>query len=280
MSKKYFISFADKTYQNSLSRIYCQALKMNVYDDIICANEDFLSKKFLESYSKYLKPGIRGFGYWSWKPQIILQALDLMNDGDMLQYTDAGCHLNVGGKKRLLQYFDILNSSESGILAFQAIKPELPLKYDGRELPKLLEFQWAKGDLIDHFGIRNCGEILNSEVIGAGIIFIKKSNKSKKIIQEWSDVIMKNFSLLDDSRSKSENIPGFIEHRHDQSIFSILCKLNKVKTLSAFEYSYPNKNNINSYDWDALKNFPIHAKRDKKRNLFNKIKSYIYRRVY
>ena len=70
-----------------------------------------------------------------------------------------------------------------------------------------------------------------------------------------------DFNLIDDTPSKSKNLKGFIEHRHDQAVFSILCKINSVDTLSAYEYWYPSKSK-GKPDWSILKDYPIHAKRD------------------
>ena len=39
-------------------------------------------------------------------------------------------------------------------------------------------------------------------------------------------VFLTDFSLIDDSPSKSENMNGFREHRHDQSVFSLLFKVH------------------------------------------------------
>ena len=36
------------------------------------------------------------------------------------------------------------------------------------------------------------------------------------------------FDFVDDTPSKIKNLDGFIQNQHDQSVFSILCKLNKV----------------------------------------------------
>src|SRR5690606_14929140 len=92
---------------------------------------------------------------------------------------------------------------------------------------------------------------------------IKKCKKSISIISQWLEVFKKDFNLVDNSPSSSENFPGFIENRHDQSVFSILCKINNVKTISSSEVWQNN--------WDNLKSYPIHGKRDKKLNILNKI---------
>ena len=61
--------------------------------------------------SDKLHDNVRGFGYWSWKPEIIKQTLsDKWNDGDQLLYLDAGCNLNRSWQKiALSQYFDMLS---------------------------------------------------------------------------------------------------------------------------------------------------------------------------
>jgi hypothetical protein len=261
--KKYFLTFASTDLYKTLNRIRNQAERLNFYDKILIYSELNLDNIFKDQFSQYLKHGTRGYGYWSWKPQIILQALNLMEDGDILQYTDAGCHLNINGIIRLNEYFEITNNSEFGILAFQTKTPDDPLIYDGRKLLDCVDFKWIKGDLVDHFNIRSNESILETQTITATVIFIKKTPDTVNFIKKWLDVIKHDFRLIDDSKSISNNLPGFIEHRHDQAIFSILCKINNVKTISAFEYWYPSKKNVYKPDWKILSKYPILAKRDK-----------------
>ena len=234
---------------------------MQIYDEIFTFNELDLPYSFRERFKDKLKVSVRGYGYWVWKPQIILQVLAQMNNGDVLQYTDAGCHLNVSGIERLKQYLALAKNSRNGILAFQAGYPiHLPID-DDRVFPTLPDREWCKGDLLDHLQVRNNDELLDSPSFGAGIIFIRKCPESIAIIEEWLNLFKFDFSLVDDSPSLSPNPAGFIEHRHDQAIFSILCKKNGVTKLSAYEYWYPSKKG-EAADWSMIANYPIHAKRD------------------
>lgn len=247
-----------------LARLKKQAQQLGVYDSIFTATDKQLEPAFRKKFADKLKNGVRGFGYWCWKPQVIWQQLEQMQAGEVLQYSDAGCHLNAAGIGRLNDYFELANSSGSGILAFQAIPPQKPLMYDGRKLRAIVEREWSKGDLLDWFGVRNVQDVVETPQYAGGIIFIKKCAESSEIIRCWMDLYHKDFSLADDSASKSPNLPGFVEHRHDQSIFSILCKLNRVATVSVCEFWYPRKDNVDQPDWEALATFPIHARRDKK----------------
>lgn len=261
--KKVFLTFADKRLHRSLARISSEARHLNFYDEIIAADESFLDKDFKKYFSEKLTGNVRGFGYWCWKPQIIKQVLDNLDDGDILQYTDVGCRLNAQGKTRLMEYFELVSKDPIGILAFQNITPSEPLIYDGRKLLDLIDSHWTKGDLIDYFSVRGRPEIIETPTIGAGIFFLRKGADSCALISDWLKVYETQFSLADDSPSKSPNLPGFIENRHDQGIFSLLCKTRGVQTISAYEYWYPKISDLKQADWASLSNMPIHAKRDK-----------------
>lgn len=265
--KKHFVSFADSRMQPSLYRIQQQAQAMTCYDYISIFNEKDLDPSFVAQFKKELVKGTRGFGYWCWKPQVILQELKKMNEGDVLEYTDAGCHLNPKGKKRLIEYFDIAH--RDGILGFQSrALNATPDNFRGHFFP---DYQWTKGDVLDYFNVRNRKDILESGTIGATIIFIKKCPDSINIVQQWLKAYQDDFSLATDVPSRMPNIEGFIENRHDQALWSILCKLNKVKTESACEH-YPSavfapvgsdKSNYSGEDWSMFEHYPILSKRDR-----------------
>ena len=262
---KYLISFADSRYLKTLDRIRSQAVDMAVYDNIITYTEEDLDSNFKLKIGDWLRAKrTRGYGFWSWKPQIILQTLEEMEDGDLLQYTDAGCHLNVEGRDRLLEYFLMVEKSEKGILIFENKKPEPPLIYDGRPLFEWHESMWCKGDLIEHFGVRGRDDILKSPVRGAGIIFMRKDRYVEQFIKNWRSIIYADFNLINDAPSLSPNEEDFRDHRHDQSIFSILSKLEGITdTVSAYK-NYKSDGIKFLGDWDSLKKFPIHVRRDLK----------------
>lgn len=71
--KKYICGFADKRLQESAHRFKMQAEEMEIYDGIYIYNEEDLDKDFREYFKD--KFSFRGFGFWVWKPQIILQTL-------------------------------------------------------------------------------------------------------------------------------------------------------------------------------------------------------------
>lgn len=276
---KLFLTFADSRLKRSLIRIKQEARDMGCYSYIIAATENELTPEFRTHFKDKLKSSVRGFGYWCWKPQIIKQTLDAMNEGDILHYCDVGCHLNLGGKRRLQEYFEMTAKNTLGILAFQAKIPTYPFEYDGRNLLDLRDGLWTKGDLLDYFNVRDNLQITETQSIGSGIFFIKKNTATMKIIDQWLEIYKHHFSFVDDTESISPNLNGFIENRHDQSIFSILCKLNKVETLSAYEYWYPTSYSLTNPDWGALKNYPIWAMRNKDFGLLGNIKVWCFAKL-
>lgn len=260
--KKVFVTFADSRLARSKERIIRQATNMDLYDQVIAFDETSLSKDFQNQFKSKLSGRIRGFGYWVWKPQVILQALKATNEGDIIQYTDVGCHLNPKGRTRLIEYFNMAQNSPSGLLTFQAFRPELPMKDDGREIPHWIDREWTKGDLLDYFDVRENEFITETPTIQSGVFFLRNQDSTKRLVQRWLETYQTSFSLADDSPSKTPNLPGFKEHRHDQAIFSILAKLGQSQNVSASEFWYPQKNGSLEGDWKYLEEFPILAKRD------------------
>lgn len=256
--KKYFCTFADSRMGKSLKRVKSQVKESGYFDEIYINNEEDLDNDFKELFKDKLVKGSRGYGYWAWKPQIVLQTLKNMEEGNLLLYMDAGCHFNKNGLERLNYYFKRVKSSKNGLLVFQEEKDSedknLEILYGTTE-----KF-FTKGDLFDYFKVRNDEYFYNTGQIAATAFFIKKCEESEKIIKLWLMIFENNFSLADNTESVSPNFDGFIEHRHDQSIFSILCKQRHAESISSYE--------IWQRDWKKLDKYPIQAKRDKDLNFY------------
>lgn len=240
--KKILCSFADKSLSKTVERFKAQAESMEVFDKIYIYSQNNLDKSFKKKFKKYLIPYSTGFGYWCWKPQIILQTLEKVNDGDIVLYADIGCHLNINGKKRLSEYCEIVDKAETGILATRSTKH--------------LDRQYTKMDVFKYFGVENNPEYTDTKTFEAGIAFFRKDKATLEFLHEWLDAIINNFRMLTDTPSIAPNFDDFIAHRHDQSIFSILGKKYNINEIPTEEEAY-------AEDWDKLRNFPILAKRDK-----------------
>lgn len=232
----YFISFGDKKYQNSINRINQQANDIGLFDKVIVYTDEWLKEQseFWDLHKDFIENNPRGYGYWLWKSYITKKTLSIMSDDDILCYADAGCTVNKNGSKRMLEYFDILNNSRYGILSFEVEHPE---------------YRWVKMDTFKTLGGNDSH--INSLSLMAGCFLLRKCVHSVELIDKWYKYSC-DYHLIDDSPSILQNIPEFVENRHDQSIFSLLRKIHGTEILKdEVDHCYHTQN----------PNFPIWASR-------------------
>ena len=65
--------------------------------------------------------------------------------------------------------------------------------------------------------------------------------------------------MITDKRSRKTNKKGFYEHRHDQSIFSVL-----IKSIPHIEISW-NEVQVSDGNWSSMNMFPIQGRRYKEK---------------
>lgn len=237
---KYFITFGGPTenFHCSVRRLCDEAKRLEMFDEIRGFTEMDLKndKDFWTKHGKFIESHRRGYGYWVWKPFLIQKVLDEIKENDILIYCDAGCQINIQGKRRLMEYIDMLNSNveDHGVISFQ-------LEFE--------EFQYTKQAVFDQlqYEERNTLQCLS------GIQIYKKNTHSKNIIHELKKYC-EHYNLIDDSLNIECN--GFIENRHDQSVYSILVKKHGSIKLIDETYFLPN--------WETSGScFPFWAKRIK-----------------
>lgn len=123
---------------------------------------------FINHFYKVLQ-FTRGGGY-IWKPYFIKKALQDLKDGDILVYCDTGCHFNKLGKERVNQYLDLLNQSDTGILAFQLDQKE-----------------YTKREVFNHF--ESSPAVIESDQLMAAIILLKKCDYAVQLIDLWNRTV-------------------------------------------------------------------------------------------
>ena len=273
MPKVYLCSFASPDLDLSINRFKNQAKLLNFYDNIKVYGSNDLSEKIklrIKNFNYPIKKK-RLYGYACWKPYIIKKYFDELPNGSILQYSDIGCHFNYQGIIRLKKYVEFCE--KENVLVFQYRIPDWHKKYENYKFQEYFEYEYTKSETLDYMGVKKDSKILNSQQIWSGCFFIKKNDFGKKILSEWLS-LSEIDNIIDDNKSKIDNYKTFIEHRHDQSIFSIICKKNNIFSLSASECEWAEYKNERL--WDHLNEFPILAKRDKRLNF---IKRFINRQI-
>jgi hypothetical protein len=207
---KYFICFVDEKYIKTQNRIVEEAKSMNIFDYIIGYQPKDFDKDFINRHSEFIKSNPRGYGYWIWKSYFVLKTMEKMNDGDILLYADSGCKMNNNeiAKKRMNDYIDYIKDSKYGIIAYP--------------MPFNIEKCYTKMDTMNELECMDY-EYQESEQICATAFIIRKNTFSLNLMKKWYEYSC-NYHLLDDSLSILNNDLRFLDHRHDQSIFSLLLK--------------------------------------------------------
>jgi hypothetical protein len=149
--------------------------------------------------------------------------LESLEEGDLLAYVDTGCSFNLAARGRLVEYFDIVSALPNGLLAFQ-----LHDYYQG--FGKTKEKCWTKHDTLQYLGC-NLTWCYNQNQLVGGINFWKNTARNRQFALDWySAGHADNYTYISDAPNKTMNHECWKDNRHDQSIFSVLCKLRLRKT--------------------------------------------------
>ena len=199
------INYADENFRDAQKLNTKTAYSKGKVDKVIEYSPENIDLEFYEMYKEILNKN-KGGGYWLWKPYIILKTLNSMDKGDYLFYCDAGAaYVN-----KVEYLIDSLEKSKQDIMPF-----ELPL----------VEKQWTQSKTFELMGC-NKSMFKESNQILATYMLIKVSDDSKAFMEQYLKFCTDKYCLID-----SDDIEKYlIEHRHDQSIFSLLCKKMEFDT--------------------------------------------------
>jgi hypothetical protein len=127
-----------------------------------------------------------------------------------------------------------------------------------------IEMNWCKMDLLKHLNLVNTPLLRTYQRQGGTNMFLV-CEKTKDIINDWYNISC-NYHLIDDTPSLTRNYPSFRQHRHDQSIFSLLTKIHGVysnKTLDGCVHVIKNLSGVSKIN---VAKQPLH---NVESNIFN-----------
>lgn len=141
----------------------------------------------------------RGAGYWLWKPYLILKTLKEIPENDIVFYVDSGT--------MIIKPIDSLvnHLSDNDIVVFKNHH-----KNKG----------YVKHTLLNMMNIAN-NKALNAYQLQASFILIKNTPHARKFIEKWLEWCENEDALTDSAPTPAEYY-NYVEHRHDQSILSLL----------------------------------------------------------
>jgi len=201
--KKIFLNFADINFKKQQEFALKAAKYRGNFDKVIGLNPNVIDETFHKKY-KHILNQKKGCGYWLWKPYIIVRTLSQLSHGDYLFYSDAGVFF----LKKVDVLIDELCKFNQDIMGF-----EIPL----------IEEQFTKKELFINM---NCDEkkYIESNQLLASYMLIRKTEFSEVFFNEFLKYACEEINITDLYSNNIQQSKCFIDHRRDQSIYSLLYK--------------------------------------------------------
>jgi len=254
MSKQkiYFITYATKQFNISAKHLINLTKISGLFEKSIYYKPKDLDSKFSKKFYNTLNLK-RGAGYWIWKHHIIEKTLDMIEENDLIVYCDSGSSFNYFANNRFLEYVELLNDSKES---------NFRIECDNIHIEKM----WTTNELFNYFDLNPYSKVGQSVQLEAGHMIFKKNNKTKEYFKIYNQLLDFDENLITDEYNSNKQIKEFKENRHDQSIFSILSKINGC-------ISIPNETNF-KHNIHAQHKFPFLALRASGHGIKDKIKFY------
>lgn len=210
--KKVLANYAQNKYLESQKLNSASGREVAGFDEVVSYDQSALDPEFYER-NRHILEQDRGAGYWLWKPYVILKTLRQLDDGDLLFYSDSGA-VFLTGIDSLLDKVD----NEHGILLFT-----------------LEDFHthktWTKRDCFHYMGL-DYEPFLSVNMILASFVVCVKTASNLDFFEEWLTYAQDARVLTDSSNECGlPNYPEFRDHRHDQSILSLLGRKYGIETV-------------------------------------------------
>ncbi|WP_146182865.1 hypothetical protein [Limnohabitans sp. Jir72] len=200
------MSYASEEFISARHALCKSAINVG-FDEVRQRGPADLDSDFCEKNEGILKEK-RGAGYWLWKPEIILQELKTLKIGDVLVYCDAGRS----------NYYQ-LNVFPSRLIKEAIAKGFLLGPTIGQHGPTT---RWTKRDA---FILMDMDNIFTHEkpLVQAGWSIWTPVPESFEFLKEWLFFCSDARILTDMENTLGlPNYCDFIDHRHDQSVLTLL----------------------------------------------------------
>lgn len=179
--------------------------------------------KTYRTYSKFLDETIKGYGYYAWKAEAVSNALEgKMGACNGVVWVDGGCEINANLLSKRIFNLILKLARRHGGWFYELETPER---------------DYTKRDLIDRF--KEAVDSRPSTQVQANF-FVLQGEAGRILARKWMDLTLERVENVDFSMSSDGEAENFIEHRNDQSLFSILVKNMKFPISRFVPTSRPN----------------------------------------
>ncbi|MBD5470163.1 MAG: hypothetical protein HDR19_03355 [Lachnospiraceae bacterium] len=259
----YAMAMATKDYMPSAVFQLETAKSKGKVDRVICYNIDKdIDDEFKEKNKALLASGQgRRKGYYVWKSYFVDRAVKSIAYGDYLIYMDAAGFYYKRSVHEIIRYMEKNN-----------IEMIVSRRY------KYLEKHWTKRDV---FVYMDCDseQYWNQYQCMSGFFVAKKTKKLEMIVNEWLKY-SQDARIISDAPNTcgKDNYGGFVENRHDQSIFSLLMTKYDIMTLE--EIKVPDFHRYHHTMETSIKNVKKELHKRRKKLICTYLRKKDYKGVY
>lgn len=207
----HLVTFASPRFRHRQFLLGWSALANGVVDTVTQWSPKTLLTAGFENRCPAIRLSERGSGFYAWKPFIIQKKLEEAPDGEIIFYCDIGRTFPYKLLSGSLQVFlDWMKKHK------QSVMPGIKIPWGG---PMSM---WTKRDAfvltsMDSPKIHSCAPIQASFSIWIN------NSESRDIASEWMILSADRRMISDDpSQNSLPELPDFHEHRHDQSLLSLV----------------------------------------------------------
>ena len=202
------MSYASREYKPSQQRLVESAGGRGI-DRCVSYSPSVLLKSGYRFRHHHVLKQQRGAGYWLWKPFIILETLRQLDEGDVVLYLDVD--------------YSILE--DVGPLVELARRSSVVLFANHGHVNRL----WTKRDCLVLMGC-DTPEYYEAEQVDAAQVLVLNSPRAREFLSTWLHWCEDPRVLTDQENVCGlPNLKGFTDHRHDQSVLSLLAKQEGLK---------------------------------------------------
>jgi hypothetical protein len=146
----------------------------------------------------------RGYKNCIWKPVIALHALAEMLENEVLYYTDGRSRIDAP----MPWFLDFLESgADVGALQMTFVEQE-----------------WTRADVMAAMDVSvNSQHALSGQIL-SGTWAVRNTPATRLFLSKWCDFMQTHYEMCLSGLSTLPNAPLFKDNRHDQSVWSLLCK--------------------------------------------------------
>lgn len=220
---KVLINYADAKYASAQRWNTISAKYIAKIDKVYSFHPDDIDYTFFNEHKDILSQK-RGNGLWLWKPYFINKIIHTLKDGDILFYCDSG--------SIFIRYPQVV---------YENLNNEQPLFVC--DIP-LIESCWTKPICFTEMDCDSNDIKYSNQIIGT-YFAIYVNGFTRDFIDEWLQLCCRHELISPEGSLKNEILnkeygDGFVSHREDQSIFSLLCKKKVIATHRDISHRKPN----------------------------------------